>query len=505
MSHIILIMPKKFIIALFLSILFIGAFLRLYKLGNQSFIADEYLGINASYGFHQTDSWVFWDFNHDKPTDEPYTRASIYYRQVAEVFDFLPANEFSARLVSVAWGILGIITIFIVSFLMFRNPAISLLSAFLLSVSIAALIFDRKLRMYSMLAPVYFIFSYFVYMALEARPKKRFEFIRRIYDKTGLNGYFIIAAAVAGYISLQIHLITVNILPTIFVYLLAMGALTYKREKKYLNKYNVLILLSLAAVPFLLTSNYVKDALLFFSYNIWSWSYLQKVSLSYSYIPLAALFFFFGVYFLVKEYGKSGLWICLSFIVPLAMAIYVWHRSAGEQYIYFTEHFRNIIVASGIYYISKTISEKIFPDKKTGSFAGSILIFLFLLINLPFFFSKDSFYESPKKWSYPNYREVFGYYLKHKQQDNLLIARDYMSYYFWKADADILDYGPEEKLDLDKVQKAQERYGEVWAIFANDLYIKGDARDHIKDNFQSIETNYANDNVMVWRWNKDGR
>jgi hypothetical protein len=34
------------------------------------------------------------------------------------------------------------------------------------------------------------------------------------------------------------------------------------------------------------------------------------------------------------------------------------------------------------------------------------------------------------------------------------------------------------------------------------MYIKGEARKYIRENFEKLETKYTNDKLDVWRWRK---
>jgi hypothetical protein len=104
-------------------------------LGEKSFSADEFLGVNASYGYLQTGEWRRWDFNLDKPLvdndyfktffdfdiwkagADTYTRSWIYNWQVAQTLRFLPTgSQSSYRLVSALWGVLSVLIIYWITF-----------------------------------------------------------------------------------------------------------------------------------------------------------------------------------------------------------------------------------------------------------------------------------------------------------------------------------------------------------------------------------------------------
>ncbi|MEA1925871.1 MAG: hypothetical protein U9M90_01315 [Patescibacteria group bacterium] len=496
---------RKKIIVLFLGILLLAGFLRVYKLGSQSFIADEYIGINISYGYHKTGEWKYWDFNAGRLTDREYTRAKIYYWQVAQTFHFLEPTERNARLVSVLWGLAGIVAIFVVSFLITGNIYISLISSALLSISVSALMFDRKLRMYSMFAPIYFLFSYAVYQFFESKCYP--NFLRRINyfsEKTNLNWHYLPLAILLGIVSLMTHLLAVNIVPTVLVYFVLMAVYLRKNPVKQ-KKYFWLLGISVLFIIIVSQTNTFHGAANFFEIGKSNWKYFQKITLDYSYGLLAFTFFIPGCVYLVKKHKKIGVWTILSFLVPLSMAILVWDRNAGHQYIYFTEPFKVIIIASGIYFAAKTISKKIFPNRRFV-FGALVIYFILLLFNFQFFVSDKSFYQHPKRWSYSNYRQAYQYFLKKKSSNEVIMMRTFMSYNIRESNSAVLSYGRSDKLTLEKIKKAQEQYDGIWLINTDgEFNIKGSAKKFIKENFELIETKYTNDKVRIWHWSKNNQ
>ena len=493
---------RKFLI-LFLIILAIGGFLRVYKLGQQSFIGDEYYGLNASYGYAKSGEWKDWDFNKEELTDRAYKRSQVYYWQVAQVFKFQEPTEANSRLVSVAWGMIGIISVFIITFLITRNFYIALFSSFLISVSISSLIYDRKLRMYSMFVPVYFWFSFLLFQFIETVPKKGFSFIKDISKKTGLNWNFFPLVVVVGLISFFTHLLTANIIPVFLVYLVIMGVFILVKEKKYLNKYLIFLLIGLLVIFVGLKSQRLQDALSFFSWNIDNWNYWKIATLDYSNVLLAITFFVIGAYYLIKKYFKAGIWLVASYLVVFFLAVMVWKREPGNQYLLFTQPFKVIIISSGIFAVAEAISNKIFNESRKW-FWGLLLLFFALIFNFGFFYSKDSFYDSLKSWNYSNYREIFQYFINHRDYGSVLIIRDVPSkyYYLHGEYVDIINYNEKKgnQLTLKMVKDAQKKYKDVWIIFPRSFYIENEALNYIEENFKEIENSFMNDQLKVWRW-----
>lgn len=490
---------KKILIILGL-VLILGAFLRLYKIGQQSFIADEFLGINASYGYAQTGQWKFWDFNQGKLTEEDYTRANVYYWQVAQLWNWLDLGEGNSRLISVGWGLLGILAVFGLVYYFFGSWQWAILAALFLAVSPGALTFDRKLRMYSMFAPVFLAFSLSLYLLLESRAQKIPAQLKKIQEKTGLNFVFLPLVFLLGGLSLATHLLTVNIFPIAAAYLLTMAILSYWETGKLGNRYSVYLLSMAAVVLVAVQLKEIRDSLNFFSW-VSNWSYFEKMIFDYSHPLLAVVFLLAGIYFIVGQNRKLGLWLAINFLAILFLAAFIWKRNAGLQYLYFITPFKVIIFSGGVYFISNFLSEKISSGSRRA-FWGWVVFFFLLLPNWGFFLSGEGFYRDIKKWDLPNYREVYGYYLENRQGNAAIVARPLVSYYLRDSASPVIDYGVSNPLTLDRVVLAQGQYDQLWVIFSKDTYIKSDAERYIRENFELIKTKYTNDTLLIYVWRK---
>jgi hypothetical protein len=350
--------------------------------------------------------------------------------------------------------------------------------------------------------PIFLWFCYAVFYFLESTPRKAPKLIEKLSAKTGLNWWWFLPMIVLGAISFLTHALTVNIVAPVVVYLILMLVINWKKNRKIKTKYLFLFIATVLAIIVAINLDEFQGHLAFLSWGVNNWSYLEKVTLDYSHMLLAGVFFSIGCYYLIKYYFKIGLWTVVSYLSILFLAIMCWKRSAGHQYILLTQSFKIIIMASGIYFTAKILAEKVFSGSKKW-FLGLIALFLVLLINFSFFFSKDSFYAEITKWNNSNYREIFSYYLRHREDNSAIITRPATNFYLWGTNTNIIGYNEnEEELTLEKVKSAQENYDDVWVVFSNTMYIKGEAREYIWENFEKIETKYTNEKLDVWRWRK---
>ncbi|MDZ7611797.1 MAG: hypothetical protein U5L10_03460 [Candidatus Moranbacteria bacterium] len=504
-----------------LLILVLGGFLRMHKLENQSFTADEYLGINAVYGKVQTGEWKFWDWNNWQPRDEKYTRGLVYYGQSAFLLNYLDPTEVNFRILSVIWGMMAIVLMFFATYYFTKNFIISLLSAFLWSISISAITFDRHFRMYAMFAPVYLALSLFVYRFLESRPGlklNKINFLNKLSKRTELNWYCFFLAVFLLWLSFSTHLLTVNLFPVITLYLIILAYAQYRKNKNWKNKYAYLLAIPVVSLAGLLATGIYKRAASFFDFPVNHFKHLENITLDYSHTILAMTLLVLGAIYLISRNFKKGLWLTLSFAVPFLLAIFVWDRNPGDQYIYFIQTFEVILIASGIYFASSWLAEKfrgkhwydfLFKKNKHGLVFWAIVLYLiFAVYNFGYWDQDNSFYKKIAYWDNSNYREVFAYYKKHRSPDALLVTRDFRNYYYAKLETPVFDFGgenqEEDKLTLEKIKNLEQKNKEVWIVIStNDhAYIKSPARHYIRDNYEPLESRYANDSMEIWRWKK---
>ena len=349
------------ITVLVILILALGIFLRLHKLGAQSFIADEYIGINVSQAVAQTGQWKYWNFNTQSLTDREYTRGQVYYWQVAQVLKLLNPTEANARLVSAMWGMIGVLLTFAAAYVVTKNIRVALLAAFLCAISISNLTYDRKLRMYSMFAPIFLLFSYSVFYFLESKIflAKR-NLISKISNLIGINLYLLPLVLLLGYLAFLTHDLSVNIVPIAAAYVFILFIIGYKKDRQLKNNmYFWLLVTGIMIFLVSLQTKYVRVGLNWIDPSTRNWSYLEKINLDYSYLIAGLILMIFGIFHLWKKHGKIGIWTVLSFLIPLFCAMFLWDRNAGDQYIYLVQPFKIIIVAAGIHFIAKHISENI--------------------------------------------------------------------------------------------------------------------------------------------------
>jgi len=506
-------MTKKTVYIILAVIIIFGAFLRFYKLGNNSFVADEFLDINSSYAYFKTGVWQNWDFNFGQvnvenafaPRDE---RAWIYKGQVAMLFKFLAPTEGNARTISALWSILTIGLIYLVGSYFTKNKTIGLLSALLFVMSIQSIELGRRLRMYAMFLPVYLLFSWLIFCFLEEKYEWKSAFLKRFIEKWGINPIYLIPALLGGFLSLITHQLTANIVFTIGAYLFWGAVKIYKKERRYLNKYSAILgagILGIILANIILPKEVeaFSSGLRFFNNH---WEYVGILLSDYSNVILAVMLLIFGTYFIYRKQGlaKEGSFLVVSFLVPLLSAIFLWSRNVGAQYIFFIKPFVIILIAAGIYYLAKFLKDNL-GDYGKKAYLLTIIILLLILPNYAYFFQGDNTYNQTSQSDNPNYRKIFTYFKKAKTSEDVLITRNFRNYYFSSAKVKVFDFGGElakEKLSLTDIQKITTENPSGWFIFSDndESYIANDVITYVEKNWEKVSNVQVRGKARVYRW-----
>ncbi|MCD6149960.1 hypothetical protein J7J13_04235 [bacterium] len=518
---------KKKILIILVAIVLLGTFLRFYKLGEVSFSADEFLGVNVAYGYLQTGEWKRWDFNlgklaDDKPYfktvfdfdiwdggEKSYTRAWAYNWQIVQALKFLPADEESTfRAISALWGIITILIIYWTAAAFTGNKIIGLISAFLFAISIDGITFDRKARMYAMFLPVFLLFSHFVYQLFESRKYLGSELVKKIKLKAGFNIVYVIPAITLGLLSAHLHLLAVNIIPALLVYFLVLAFMEAKNRKVFLNHYAVYVLTAAAfsAALFIFCPNILSLLKSFLTPND-HFSYIGKVLSDYASGILALALIILGTAYLWNRERKKCVFVSSLFWTTLLMAIFFWNRNAGEQYIFFIKPFQIILLSSGIYFTAKFIGKN-FRQYGRKFYWVSLAVLILLLPDYVYFFQENNAYHQNSNSEHPNYKKVFGYFLKNKKEGDILITRNFRNYYFAGANAKVFSIGgeraglEEKKLTLKRLKKIMRENSRGWIIFSDNdkSFISKDAREYIIKKTERVSNSKVRGPVSVYYW-----
>lgn len=510
------------IIIILLAIILLGAILRFHNLGKKSFRADEFLGVNTTYGYLQTGKWKRWDFNLEKPyADKPYfktvfdfdlwgkkntyTRAWMYNWQIVQSLKFLPdTKESSYRVISVIWGVLSILIVYFITLKFTGKKIVALLATVLLAVSIDGIEFSRKVRMYAMFMPIFFSFAYFSFQFFESKRKCKLEIINKFRKKTSLNLFFAIPVIILGLLSMHLHLLAANMVLILLAYFLVMGIISYNKSKEIKNRYFIYLIITIFAGWLFSSKNKVFLSGLGIQDHF---SYFEKTFSDYSNAILVVLLMAIGAYYFIKRRVAEGVFVATAYLTIFLGAMFLWDRNTGSQYLFFAKPFQIILIAVGIFAVADFLKNN---SKKYGNkiFATTIISLLLIVPNFAYFFQDENAYTQTSRSGNPNYKKVFSYVVAKKKDGDVLITRNFRNFYWRGSKMKIFSLGGEratkleKKLTLKKLQDILKTNPSGWLVYSdNDTsFISKESRNYISKNLQKISNSRVRGPISVWHW-----
>lgn len=370
----------------------IGLVLRIYELGFQSLWIDEGFSINAAssilkHGYPLLESGIVYS-------------GSLLNSYLIAVFMFFYNSIFSARLVSVIFGVL---TIFLAYYLgkELGNNKIGLMTAMFVTFSVWEIAWSRQARMYMQ-------FQFFFMLSL--------LFFYKFVNDINLKNFFLVSlfsllAVLSHNLGLTLGLIYI----AYFVFDYEKIVFIYNKTKEYLkNKFVILLLI----IFFIFIVNFIYQGIInyqeleinyFLTYNY----YLKNVHFGFYYLGII------GFLIMLKNDFKKGVFIGLSFIVPfifISSFIYLLHY----RYLFFILPILFFLTAYFIDYVS---FKKFY-----------YLISLILVISLMFsgfVFIPKAEYNLEKETPQPNFEKAYNFVKENKDKNDIVIdAYPALGYYY---------------------------------------------------------------------------
>lgn len=495
-------MSTKKVFIILSVIIVVGGFLRFYKLGEQPLVTDEFLDMNATYGYFKTGKFQAWDFNLAELSQDQYPlrdeRSWAYRWQAAQLFRWFSPTETVARSVSVFWGIISIVIMYLVGTYYSHKKIVGIMAAFLFAVSISGIIFDRMLRMYAMFFPVFLLFSWFTYRVLEEEYQGKILIFSKIQEKLKINAVWLLPAAIFGLLSFHLHPLALNMGVILIVYFLVRSIMLMRQRRVFISKYSVYLILIIGVVIIasLAKPKVIAPYLGVISLSSGDFSYFLAAVSDYISPALAWALIFLAVFSARNdpEKFKGLLWNIACLLSVILAATLLWKQSFGPRFIFFVESFTMILMASGIHAVAIFLRDNSLKFKKE-IFAGTIAFFLLIAPNYVYFFEKENIYH--RNPADPDYRKAYQYFLKKSGAQDALMTKNFRSYYYRDAGAKV------ENIKSGKVSSV--RLSSVVSENPSGWLISGD----IKGDFEKDARNYIEKNlklekeisgVMLYRW-----
>jgi len=333
-------------------ILLIATVLRIYDLGRFGFWWDElYHVIAAKSILHEGRPFI--------PLNGEYKRALPFTYIVAMSFKLFGINEISGRMPSIIFNFLFII----IGFFIVRNlmgKGVAFLFVIVMSFSPFVLEVTRQCRMYSLFQLLYFLMAYFFFIGFEHNGPGSGIF-KKIESRYQINMLYLICFFFLFFGSLIIHSLTYNFTFVIFFY--SLGLLFYQMKtdgtkKSISSKYFLCLIAMIGALIYLIV--FKNDFLI----SMWHtattipiWDVKKKSNyFFYRYFLSDNYPAFFFIYplsciLMVKDYGKKGFFIFVSFVPLIILHMWLFGRQLDRYIFYIFPYF----VLGSLYLINQII------------------------------------------------------------------------------------------------------------------------------------------------------
>lgn len=310
-----------------------------YRLGYQQFNGDEHQVVAAAAGFYHTGTFHMWNWVTAEPRPVVYDRAWPHTLLVAVSYAVFGISEWSSRFPSAVAGVLTVP----VSYVVFRYFTERKLVAFATSATLLFhpmyVDFFRWTRMYAILIPLFLVLVYLSFRTLteENTVDFRNDRVNRLVETyLDFNIRIGMLTILVFYLSYQVHLNALFVLPVGYLFVIYQAILT--RERKYL----VATVLGTAGLLVTVTVVLFTDRLAYLSNFISLFARRNTIYVEYVFqIPfeegLGVVLFCVGL----VSFSKIGngrlrsktvyLYILTSF--ALVFLIFVGNRYAGFAYV----------------------------------------------------------------------------------------------------------------------------------------------------------------------------
>lgn len=358
-------------------------------LGDFYTFLDEYPTFDAAVGFYKTGKFYKWNFHAQSLTDVEYSRAWPHTILLTIWFHIFGISVPAGKALSAVFGVLFILSAFYITYKIYHNYFITILScAFLLGNDSVTTVF-RQIRMYSLWLLLIIWFLYFAFLALEkegniSERNRVVLFVRNYFNYPVKYIMFALVFLIFSYFVHINTLVTGAGILLFFFYLLIT-----KRDKRYVFSLCLLLGIGLIlGILFLLCAKGIRIPILFnlylvltsdsffgqydeqnIRYFFWVRDYLGNAKLMVVSCVCVAIAF-------VKNIRKKdrdqkfdfSLYAVLIIATSLYCFMYVFSRYYQDRYMIYVAPLLSIATAWGIVETAFLIPKKQFVTLVTGLF-----------------------------------------------------------------------------------------------------------------------------------------
>lgn len=382
-------MKNKSVIIILSVILIFGFILRIYKLDNQSYWADEGYTVNATMSIQEKGTTIL--------DSGKYYHCPLYCYPASFFGILMGSNPFAYRLPAVLAG-LAIIFIVYLTGKEFFNQKIALLASFFTSFSYWQTAWSRQARHYTLLTALAWLAILFLYKYRKTKDNKYlyyfllFSFLAIMTNKLSFLLFFILIILL-GYKNI----------------------IKLTKNKLFLTIFGLFVLFTLILPNFNLP--YFGVSFRYISYSYTLPYYLNFLLKNYW---LAVIF---SIYFIFSSKNKQVKYFLLTPLIVYLLCLSFLTNIVHYRYLFFLLPALYITAAAGIMEATKTIC---YNNKKIEFIFIFFIILLFLFTDQGLFIPRENFQlecgANATCTPQPNFKDAYNFIKPKIKTDDIIIS-----------------------------------------------------------------------------------
>ena len=422
---------KHYITILIISIISCGLFLRFYNLGKFSYWTDEFHHAIAAKSMISEGKPLV----PVQPINGEYKRALLYTQLVKISFQIFGINEFAARLPSLVSNLLFIAIAFFCVRSIFGLPT-ALIFIFVMLFSPHEIKFARECRMYSIFQLLYFLLSFLFLYGFE-RSNGGGVVFSTFEKKHELSFIILLTCLPIGLLSLHLHPITYNFGFVILFFSICMVFVSIWLNSNITLKYwFVLFAFLIICILVFFIKPEMYRSFWYVTRQIPAWSnstgkdyFFYRYLLSDQY-PFFFFLYGIGAFMIIKDHRAKGLFIVISFVIPLLLHSFFYVRKL-DRYIFYVIPFFFIPPA----FAASILLQPLVPVFKKyflkNRFLNIVFIFCLLfgfnVICYPFLGNSKNLIKST---NFPDYKLLSTEMIEELRNNTLFTTRPFPVYFY---------------------------------------------------------------------------
>lgn len=403
----------------------VATFTLFYRLGAHDFYEDEFQVIGAATGYLRTGSFYLWEWIHQQISNIPYERAWPHTMLIAQSFRIFGISEWSARVVSVLFGLVFLLSLYLIA-RFFTNRQIAVMSLAASVLYMTFLNIFRYTRMYALLVPLFLILVYCVYRGLTGEWWIKTTVPRVdsfIEQHLNFDYRFLLLSLPLLYLNYHIHFNSLVIVLAAYVFICILALIERKKKYIYLAILGLLGLFGLYAINALNLLNQLPWVIgLVSTFNVRNTDYLYYL-FRYPFSTLAGviLFVFVGIVLIRQrksEHFSKMLYLYIITVTATVFFIYVADRYVSFLYISHIMPIAIILIIGGFWYLTHSLPK----------LAPSLKLYFWIIVVFHFLTNAPAFYNWEGK--YGQHSEAYQVIIDHYQYEDEVIFGQYLRTYY---------------------------------------------------------------------------